>query len=483
MDLTKLANKVEELIAYPTETDWFEFKTNWYEANGIGEYISSLSNAAALEGQEYGYLVWGVHNVTHEIVGTTFDFRVDVKNEPLEHYLARQVMPDINFRFQEITMEDKRVVVMIVPAASKIPTGFAGNRFIRIGSSKVNLNKYPERESYLFHILRVGLPTICNMESEYQDLTFEKLFVYYASKGVSLNKRTFKKNLGLLTENGKYNLLAQLMSDDSHIPIRFAIFNGKDKASTMYSVREFGNTCLLFSLDKVLEYGDVLNVPQADERGRKVQRREISLFDEDAYREAIINAFVHNQWISGNAPMITVFNDRIEILSRGTIPPGQTLEGFYAGESVPVNQKLSDMLLQLHISERTGRGVPKITEVYGKETYEFRENSIVVSIPFTKVNLEEMTPVETEMTLDDGKMTSDEEKMTSEEGTKQKKSEEDILQFCLAPKGILEIADYLNLKEKKSARRHIKPLLESGRLAMTLPDRPNSKNQKYITIK
>ena len=48
------------------------------------------------------------------------------------------------------------------------------------------------------------------------------------------------------------------------------------------------------------------------------------------------------------APMITVFSDRIEILSRGTIPPGQTMEGFYAGESVPVNQKLSDMLLQLH---------------------------------------------------------------------------------------------------------------------------------------
>ena len=67
-----------------------------------------------------------------------------------------------------------------------------------------------------------------------------------------------------------------------------------------------------------------------------------------------------------------MFPDRIEILSRGTIPLGQTMEGFFAGESVPVNQKLSDMLLQLHISERTGRGVPKITEVYGKGTYEFR---------------------------------------------------------------------------------------------------------------
>lgn len=72
--------------------------------------------------------------------------------------------------------------------------------------------------------------------------------------------------------------------------------------------------------------------------------------------------------------MITVFSDRIGILSRGKMPPGQTIEGFYAGESVPVNHKLSDMFFQLHISDRTGHGVPKITEVYGKETYEFKEN-------------------------------------------------------------------------------------------------------------
>ena len=87
-----------------------------------------------------------------------------------------------------------------------------------------------------------------------------------------------------------------------------------------------------------------------------------------------------------------MFSDRIEILSRGTIPPGQAMEGFFAGESVLVNQKLSDMLLQLHISERTGRGVPKITEVYGKGTYEFRENSIVVSIPFTRASTEDEDP-------------------------------------------------------------------------------------------
>ena len=182
--------------------------------------------------------------------------------------------------------------------------------------------------------------------------------------------------------------------------------------------------------------------------------------------------------------MITVYSDRIEILSRGTLPPGQTLDGFYAGESVPVNQRLSDMFLQLHISERTGRGVPKITEIYGRETYEFRENSIVVSIPLTRVQMDEMTPDEKKMTYDGTKMTHDESKMTYDETktTYDESEEERILAFCAVPRTIHEIMEILDVKERKSARRHIKPLVEKGRLAMTLPDKPKSKNQKYISI-
>lgn len=71
--------------------------------------------------------------------------------------------------------------------------------------------------------------------------------------------------------------------------------------------------------------------------------------------------------------------------NRGPLPPAQTMEGFFCGESIPVNGKLSEIFLQLHISEKSGRGVPKIIELYGKDAYSFRENSIVVTIPFRRV--------------------------------------------------------------------------------------------------
>ena len=91
------------------------------------------------------------------------------------------------------------------------------------------------------------------------------------------------------------------------------------------------------------------------------------------------------------------------------------------------------MLLQLHISERTGRGVPKITEVYGKETYEFRENSIVVSIPFTRVSTEVGIPPVIPPVI------------SSVDEKAQK-----ILAFCTEPKSVLEIADMLGYKDKKN---------------------------------
>ena len=374
---------VQSLIQYNVEEEWFEFKENWFEHHAIGEYISAISNAAALRGKECGYFIWGVNNETHEIVGTTVNYQKDYNKEPFQHYLARLLIPDLYFSFNEIEVQGKRVVVLDIPAAKTVPTSFDGIRYIRIGSSKEKINKYPEREAQLFNVLTNGLPTIETVESEYQDLTFVRLFTYYAGRGITLRQETFEKNLGLRTKDGKYNMMAQLLSDDCHMPIRISIFRGETKAAPLFSVREFGNTCILLALDKILEYSDVINLIQTDERNRIMERKEVSLFNADAYREAVINAFVHNKWIDGNAPMITVFSNRIEILSRGTLAPEQTIEGFFLGESIPVNRKLSDLFLQLHISERSGRGVPKITEMYGRDAFEFRENSIVVTLPFT----------------------------------------------------------------------------------------------------
>lgn len=382
MDIKQI---VLDLCAMNDEQEWFEFKENWFQPETLGEYVSALSNAAAFHYKKYAYFIWGVEDENHKIVGTTFNQYCDHNKEPYQNYLARNLSPSLNFSFEETQIQQKRVVVLVIPAAFEIPTAFKEKRYIRIGSSKCNIKDYPKREIELFKILDGRTETIETIPAKYQELTFQKLFGYYGSKGIVLSVKTFIKNLGLRNEEGQFNLLAQLLSDDSHFPLRVSIFEGKTKGTNLFSVREFGNNCLLYSLDELLRYGDVLNIIQADETDRVVERKEVPLFDNKAFREAIINAVLHNKWTEGNEPMISVFSDRIEILSRGSLPPAQTMEGFYLGESVPVNEKLSEIFLQLHISEKSGRGVPKITEIYGKEAFAFRENSIVVTIPLKKI--------------------------------------------------------------------------------------------------
>jgi len=66
-----LYSLVSELISLPRETEWLEFKKNNTNPKEIGEYISALSNSAALAGKANAYLIWGVDDATHNIISLT----------------------------------------------------------------------------------------------------------------------------------------------------------------------------------------------------------------------------------------------------------------------------------------------------------------------------------------------------------------------------------------------------------------------------
>ena len=387
--MDKYIDLLETLLSYKDEYEWLDFKENWFSKDEIGEYISAIANGAAFCGKEFGYIVWGVNDATKEAVGTTVNFNKDIDNEPYKHYLARNLTPKISFETVEFKYNEARVVMLIIPQSKSIVTKFKNEAFIRIVSSKEKLSKYPEWEIKLNNTLVNGYPTIVNVAApDYaQELTFEKLFMYYGAKGLTLRHDTFEKTLKLKNKDNKYNIMAYILSDQNEIPIRVSIFSGIDKSAPLYSVKEFGNTCILYSMDKILEYGDAINIIQADERNRISERIDVPLFDYEAYHEAILNAFIHNKWLTLNGPQIGIFTDRIEILSHGGLALDQDIEGFYSGASIPVNEILASIFLQLRISERSGRGVPKIVSKYGKDSIKIEKNRIIVTIPFNKINV------------------------------------------------------------------------------------------------
>jgi hypothetical protein len=87
---------VERLRALPTETEWLEFKRNHAEPQEIGEYLSALANEAGLGNQPRGYLVFGIDDISHDVVGTRFDpYATKAKgNQDLLPWLGARLLPN-----------------------------------------------------------------------------------------------------------------------------------------------------------------------------------------------------------------------------------------------------------------------------------------------------------------------------------------------------------------------------------------------------
>ena len=134
-----LLGLVRELCNLPHETEWVEFKVNHRNPQSIGEYVSALSNAAALHDKVHAYILWGIEDGTHAVVGTSFSPAAAKRgNEPLETWLLRLLKPRIDFRFHEIEVDGKRAVLMEIDRASQHPVAFEGVEYIRVGSTKRN---------------------------------------------------------------------------------------------------------------------------------------------------------------------------------------------------------------------------------------------------------------------------------------------------------------------------------------------------------
>ena len=196
----------------------------------------------------------------------------------------------------------------------------------------------------------------------------------------------------------EYNINAYLMSDENDVSIKVVVFEGDNK-SVMSKRTEYGKKCLLMSISEVLEYFSSINSTHVDVSGS--QRKEQTLFDFLSFREAWINACLHNDWNEGIAPSVYMFDDRIEIVSYGGLPYSLSREGFFNGTSVPVNKSLLMIFMASKYAEQSGHGVPTIVEKYGREVFSFDDGMIKVSIPLA-YDREEVTERKNRVSLRKG---------------------------------------------------------------------------------
>lgn len=145
---------IHESRSHSVELPWIEFKSNFQDPQTIGEYVSALSNTAALFNQAHGFLIWGINDSTHDITGTTFDpQKTKQGNQGLDLWIATQLEPQVQFYFHKVTIEGENVVLLEVGAAYSTPVKFKGIDYIRIDSNKKKLNDFPDTERELWAAL------------------------------------------------------------------------------------------------------------------------------------------------------------------------------------------------------------------------------------------------------------------------------------------------------------------------------------------
>lgn len=237
--------------------------------------------------------------------------------------------------------------------------------FVRVGSQTQQIPE-SEIEAMFARRARTSLRTI---PAPGQDLHFEQLRIRYDEHGKRLNDR-FRETLELLTPDGRYNLVAFLLADENTVSIKVAKYAGTDKIDLVEN-EEYGFCSILRACDRVLEKLTVENTTSA--RIGRIYREERKRYDPAAMREAVINAFVHNDWTNLDTPVFELFSDRLEITSHGSLLPGMTREDLLSGCSRVRNRELMRVFRDVELVEQLGSGMRRMLGAYSPDIFRYTE--------------------------------------------------------------------------------------------------------------
>ncbi|MCL1827384.1 MAG: putative DNA binding domain-containing protein [Candidatus Cloacimonetes bacterium] len=371
----KLVELLFELQSLPKESELVEFKLNNSNLQEIGEYISALSNSACYHKKEYGFLVYGVENDTHKLVGTDFYAKATKKgNEELENWLAIQLNPRIDFNVFELDYEKMHFVIFRVQAAKNMPVSFNGEQYIRIGSYKKKLYDHPERERNIWHIEKQlifeNLPAFENAAADdvirlldcpnffrlfnlpIPDTTQGIIDRFLQEKIIEKNKDKYIiKNIGAL-------LFAHNLEDFDDLvrkSIRVIFYEGSNKYKTIKEKTD--NKGYAVGFEEIIKYLDgSLPTKETINNGLRENDPDYPII---AVRELIANAIIHQDFsITGTSPMVEIFDNRIEITN-----PGKPLIDhlrFVDHNPESRNELLARFMRRLNICEERGSGFDKV---------------------------------------------------------------------------------------------------------------------------
>lgn len=371
-----LVGLVRELCKLDVETTFVEFKKNNGDPKEIGEYISALSNSAALAGKAFAYMVWGINDEDHEIVGTNFTpATAKVGNEELENWLLRLLSRKLHFRFSEVFIDDVKVVILEIERAIGVPIQFEGTEFIRIGSYKKRLKDFPDRARDLWRVFdktpfENGIALERKTDAEVLALLDYPSYFDLLKRALPENRSAIldaleRDSLILPCPAGGWDItnlgaiLFAKRSDDfvtlKRKVMRVIQYRGNSRVETVKEkIGVKGYAC---GFEGLISYANTL-LPTNEIVGQAL-RKSIPMYPELSLREVIANAVIHQDFTqTGNGPMVEIFDDRIEITNPG-IPLVDT-KRLLDNPPKSRNEALASLMRRVGICEERGSGWDKV---------------------------------------------------------------------------------------------------------------------------
>ena len=369
---------IDELRTQAAETALVEFKASNADPAMIGKLVSGISNAARIEGKESGYVVWGVGDADHAVVGTTFDPRTAKhKHQPLEFWLNQRLQPGAAFSFQPVRHPQGRVVLLEIPAAATAQVEFEHTAYDRIGSATPRLADNPERQRALWDALRpyawetgVAL-SFLDRKAVLERLDFESYFKL-------LRRPTLEDAAGVLPAleqdrlispdvGGRWNVsnlgaivLAKDLRDFeprlARKAIRLVVYDGDDRTATVTHRDDFFRGYA----NGFEDFNTHVNILlPAREDGDSPIREAHALVPPVAIRELAANALIHQDMtVSGAGPTVELFRNRLEITNPGK--PLVAPERFIDCAPRSRNETLASLMRRFGLCEELGTGVDKV---------------------------------------------------------------------------------------------------------------------------
>lgn len=370
-----IQKKLEYLLSLPVETEWLEFKqaSNTYPFDKIGKYFSALSNEARLKNQAAGWLVFGIEDRTHRIVGSRFrPQRADL--DSLKKEIATKTSSHLTFiEIHELLLPQGRVLMFeIPPAIPGLPTAWDGHYYGRDGESIGALNLHeldvlrkavqPDWSGEICHnatlddldpaalararaLFTEKHPGLANEIEGWDTTTF-------------LNKAKILKN-GAITNTAI--LLLGLESAEHHLAPAIAKISWilRDREGREKDYKHFGPP---FLLNSDLLFARIRNLTYRYMQDNTLFPTEITQYDAWVIRELLHNCIAHQDYTLRGR--ITVVEDEESLLftNMGSFLP-MSVENVITLDAPPDyyrNQYLADAMVNLKMIDTIGSGIKRV---------------------------------------------------------------------------------------------------------------------------